>query len=126
MNEETKQAAELTVKPAETPRTDAAWDAYKRGACGLAYVEYQMRQIELGVSILSEQLADAQRSAEDARRDSELLQNEMRIHLPVLENAENNPEIWGRITRGTGIATLNVYRAAMAARLSGGMGDTKP
>jgi hypothetical protein len=39
---------------------------------------------------------------------------EMRRYLPVLERAEADPELWERLTKGTGIATLAGYRAAIA------------
>lgn len=38
---------------------------------------------------------------------------EMLRYLPVLERAEADPELWGRLTEGLGIATLNGYRAAI-------------
>jgi hypothetical protein len=39
---------------------------------------------------------------------------ELLRYLPVLERAEADPELWARLTAGTGIATLNGYRAALA------------
>jgi hypothetical protein len=38
---------------------------------------------------------------------------EMERILPVLERAEADPETWDRLTAGTGIATLNGFRAAL-------------
>lgn len=39
---------------------------------------------------------------------------EMLRFLLVLERAEADPELWARLTEGTGIATANAYRAAIA------------
>lgn len=39
---------------------------------------------------------------------------EMVRHLLILERLEADPELWERMTEGTGIATLNGYRAAIA------------
>jgi hypothetical protein len=39
---------------------------------------------------------------------------EMQRYLPLLERAEADPELWERLTAGTGIATLSGYRAALA------------
>lgn len=33
--------------------------------------------------------------------------------LPIIERAEADPELWARLTEGTGIATANAYRAAI-------------
>ena len=38
---------------------------------------------------------------------------EMLRFLPIIERAEADPELWGRLTAGTGIATANGYRAAI-------------
>jgi hypothetical protein len=38
---------------------------------------------------------------------------EMERILPVLERAEADPDIWHRLTAGTGIATLNGFRTAL-------------
>lgn len=45
---------------------------------------------------------------------------EMRRYLPILERAEADPEIWTRLTEGTGIATLNGYRSALLLANTGG------
>lgn len=43
------------------------------------------------------------------------LLKEMERMLPVLERLENdNPGTWSDLTQGTGIATVNAYRAAIA------------
>lgn len=39
---------------------------------------------------------------------------EMLRYLPIIERAEADPELWARLTDGTGIATANGYRAAIA------------
>lgn len=39
---------------------------------------------------------------------------EMVRFLPIIERAESDPELWTRLTAGTGIATANGYRAAIA------------
>lgn len=39
---------------------------------------------------------------------------EMKRHLPILERMADMPEFWESITSGTGVATLNGYRAAIA------------
>lgn len=39
---------------------------------------------------------------------------EMVRYLPVIEAAERDPALWERLTAGTGIATANGYRAAIA------------
>lgn len=39
---------------------------------------------------------------------------EMLRFLPILERAEADPEIWEKLTEGTGIATANSFRAAIA------------
>jgi hypothetical protein len=39
---------------------------------------------------------------------------EMLKHLPILERAEADPEIWEKLTARLGIATLNGYRAILA------------
>lgn len=54
---------------------------------------------------------------EDARliAAAPLQHAEMLRFLPVLERAEADPELWARLTEGTGIATANAYRAAIAA-----------
>jgi hypothetical protein len=41
--------------------------------------------------------------------------DEMTRYLPVIECAENMPSTWEMLTRDTGIATANGYRAAIAA-----------
>lgn len=38
---------------------------------------------------------------------------EMVRYLPILERAEADPEIWNKLTAGTGIATANGYRHAI-------------
>lgn len=42
------------------------------------------------------------------------LHEEMLRYLPILDRAEADPEIWESLTEGTGIATANGYRAAIA------------
>jgi len=39
---------------------------------------------------------------------------EMQRYLVILKRAESNPSLWGKLTEGTGIATLNGYRYAIA------------
>ncbi len=39
---------------------------------------------------------------------------EMLRYLPIIERAEADTELWERLTDGTGIATANGYRAAIA------------
>lgn len=39
---------------------------------------------------------------------------EMLRYLPIIERAEADAELWERLTEGTGIATANGYRAAIA------------
>lgn len=39
---------------------------------------------------------------------------EMQRYLPIIEAAERDAQVWNRITAGTGIATANGYRAALA------------
>ncbi len=46
---------------------------------------------------------------------------EMLRYLPIIERAEADPELWERLTAGTGIATANGYRAAIA-KATGGEG----
>ena len=46
-----------------------------------------------------------------AERDQLLA--EMVRYLPVIERAEQDPELWARLTVGTGIATANGYREAI-------------
>ncbi len=43
-----------------------------------------------------------------------LMANEMARYLPIIERAEAAPEVWSRLTEGTGIATANGYRDAIA------------
>jgi hypothetical protein len=50
---------------------------------------------------------------EYAKEMTAALVNEMIRYLPVIEEAESNPEIWNKLTKGTGIATANGYRAAI-------------
>lgn len=38
---------------------------------------------------------------------------EMVRYLPVIDRAEQDPELWSRLTAGTGIATANGYREAI-------------
>jgi hypothetical protein len=42
------------------------------------------------------------------------MKDELLRHLPILERIEADPELWDKLTKGTGIATLNGYRAAIA------------
>lgn len=42
-----------------------------------------------------------------------LQHDEMVRYLPILERAEADPEIWNKLTAGTGIATANGYRHAI-------------
>lgn len=35
---------------------------------------------------------------------------ELKRYLPIIEKAEADPEIWGKLTEGTGVATANGYR----------------
>lgn len=57
---------------------------------------------------------------EEAKANARLIaaaptQNEeMLRYLPIIERAEADPELWQRLTEGTGIATANGYRAAIA------------
>ena len=44
---------------------------------------------------------------------------EMKRHLPILEALERSPFLWSSYTDGTGIATLNGYRAALAPEQKG-------
>lgn len=53
---------------------------------------------------------DLERLAKE--RDETL--REMRRYLPIIEAAERDAAVWNRITAGTGIATANGYRAALA------------
>ena len=39
---------------------------------------------------------------------------EMRRYLPIIDAIEKDPALWWRLTAGTGIATANGYRAALA------------
>lgn len=48
------------------------------------------------------------------------MRQEMERYLPVLEWLETMPEIWQRATQGTGIATLNGYKAAITKAQGGG------
>jgi hypothetical protein len=43
----------------------------------------------------------------------ERLRREMRRHLEILERAERDRFLWDRLATGTGVATLNGYRAAL-------------
>lgn len=42
------------------------------------------------------------------------MHEEMQRFLEVIERAEADSEVWTRLTAGTGIATANAYRAAIA------------
>lgn len=42
------------------------------------------------------------------------LRAEMLRYLPIIERAEADPGLWELLTAGTGIATANGYRAAIA------------
>ena len=44
------------------------------------------------------------------------LEREMRMHLPILNALERNTSTWEWYTDGTGVATLNGYRAALAGK----------
>jgi hypothetical protein len=58
--------------------------------------------------------APAEPSEVDRLRERvEELEAEMRRLLPVLNRAEALTGFWGRITEGTGVATLNKYRALL-------------
>jgi hypothetical protein len=46
-----------------------------------------------------------------AERDR--LRKEMARYLPILESLEEEPDAWELFSEGTGIATLNGYRAAL-------------
>lgn len=37
----------------------------------------------------------------------------LRMYLPILERAENRPEILNELVCGTGVATMNAYRKAI-------------
>jgi hypothetical protein len=44
-----------------------------------------------------------------------IMLKEMEMYLPILESLEKNePDMWDFLTQGTGIATLNGYRNAIA------------
>jgi hypothetical protein len=47
------------------------------------------------------------------RSENARLRSEMKRYLPVLEAMESNHSGWEWYTAGTGIATLNGYRAAL-------------
>ena len=55
-----------------------------------------------------------------SERDSNLIaaaptqHAEMLRYLPIIERAEADPKLWAQLTEGTGIATANGYRAAIA------------
>lgn len=38
----------------------------------------------------------------------------MKHYLLILERVEEDPELWGELASGTGMATLNGYRAIIA------------
>ncbi len=44
----------------------------------------------------------------------EELAGEMRRYLPILECAESDPQTWIALSEGTGMATVNGYRAALS------------
>jgi hypothetical protein len=46
--------------------------------------------------------------------ESKSIVEEMKRYLPVIEALENEPELWNRFTKGTGIATANGYRNAIS------------
>lgn len=39
-----------------TPRTDDAWDAYNRDACGLHYIAHKMRELERELAAANERI----------------------------------------------------------------------
>ena len=49
----------------------------------------------------------------ELQEENAKLRREMLRYLPVIENAERWCATWAFITRGTGIATANGYRAAL-------------
>ena len=50
---------------------------------------------------------------DEQQRKIDRIQDEMRRYLPILEALEAKPSSWEWFTDGTGIATLNGYRAAL-------------
>ena len=50
---------------------------------------------------------------DEQQRKIERMRDEMRRYLPILEALEAKPSSWEWFTDGTGIATLNGYRAAL-------------
>ena len=44
---------------------------------------------------------------------------EMQRYLPIIEHIERNPNFWREASRGTGLATANGYRAAIAKATGG-------
>lgn len=66
---------------------------------------------------LSTALASAIKERDEAYARVEVLEGEMRRYLPLLEFAEELP-VWYAMTKGTGIATLNSYRAALSPELA--------
>ena len=57
----------------------------------------------------SEQEANARLIAAAPAQHEEMLR-----YLPIIERAEADPELWEKLAAGTGIATANGYRAAIA------------
>jgi hypothetical protein len=53
---------------------------------------------------------------EQQQQEIERLRREMRRHLEILERAERDRFLWDRLATGTGVATLNGYRAALEAK----------
>lgn len=69
--------------------------------------------------IYGDNVLDLTLKLQQAIADNERLKREMKRHLPILERIMDMPELWESITGGTGIATLNGYRAA----IEGGKND---
>lgn len=53
-----EKKSEVGSQKSETPRSDGAWDAFNRKACGLAYVRHQMEGLERNVQTLCKDWAE--------------------------------------------------------------------
>lgn len=122
----------VRLSDAETKLAEAV-TSYEKEVAGLTH---ELDEKDIEIERLTECLKKANANAELYEREYFLLNDknedqaerikelesaapkmlaEMLRYLPVLDRAEADPELWGHLTHGLGIATLNGYRAAIDA-----------
>lgn len=93
-----------------TPITDAAWESYNRGACGLHFIAHKMRQLEADQQTLRRLLAFLYAGGAGLYRDDGELQDN-RAH-PLIDFKRDTPGAIERKMEARGWAVIQSQNAA--------------